>query len=166
MVVVGGAGGGRRFAAEGEFCFGLGRSGSGDGEFERPTGVAVDQDGDIYVCDYGNDRVQLFSAEGRYVEQFIGDYGLEHGLKLHPAGPDTGKKVAIVGSGPAGLACAYQLRRKGHACTLFESHGELGGMMRSAFPATASRATSWTARFSAFSTSAWRCAPTPGSAST
>ena len=86
-------------------------------------------------CEDGCNRNEVEDHVGiNAVEQFIGDYGLEHGLKLHPAGPDTGKKVAIVGSGPAGLACAYQLRRKGHACTLFESHGELGGMMRYGIP--------------------------------
>ncbi len=86
-------------------------------------------------CEDGCNRNEVEDHVGiNAVEQFIGDYGLDHGLKLHPAGPDTGKKVAIVGSGPAGLACAYQLRRKGHACTLFESHGELGGMMRYGIP--------------------------------
>ena len=59
---------------------------------------------------------------------------MEHGLKLHPAGKDTGKKVAIVGSGVAGLACAYHLRRMGHACTVFEAHDKLGGMMRYGIP--------------------------------
>jgi NADPH-dependent glutamate synthase beta subunit-like oxidoreductase len=86
-------------------------------------------------CEDGCNRNEVEDHVGiNAVEQFIGDYGLEHGLKLHPAGPDTGKKVAIVGSGPAGLACAYQLRRKGHACTVFERHAELGGMMRYGIP--------------------------------
>src|SRR5207302_4723388 len=51
----------------------IGRSGSGDGELNRPSGVAVDQHGDVYVADCGNNRVQLFDADGRYVEKFIGD---------------------------------------------------------------------------------------------
>jgi NADPH-dependent glutamate synthase beta subunit-like oxidoreductase len=86
-------------------------------------------------CEDGCNRNEVEDHVGiNAVEQFIGDYGLEHGLKLHPAGPDTGKKVAIIGSGPASLACAYQLRRKGHACTLFESRDELGGMMRYGIP--------------------------------
>ena len=51
----------------------FGKSGSANGEFSRPTDVAVDLDGDIYVCDRGNNRVQLFNAEARYVDKFIGD---------------------------------------------------------------------------------------------
>ena len=51
----------------------FGQSGSGDGQFNRPAGLAVDQHGDIYVADRGNNRVQLFDRSGRYVEQFLGD---------------------------------------------------------------------------------------------
>ncbi len=67
------------------------------------------------------------------VEQFIGDYALANNLKFQP-GPDTGKKVAIIGGGPAGLAAAYQLRRKGHAVTLYDDHDELGGMAKYGVP--------------------------------
>jgi NADPH-dependent glutamate synthase beta subunit-like oxidoreductase/Pyruvate/2-oxoacid:ferredoxin oxidoreductase delta subunit len=63
------------------------------------------------------------------IEQYIGDTALEKGYKLVPPGPDTGKRVAIIGGGPAGLSAAYQLRRYGHACTVFDDHPELGGMM-------------------------------------
>jgi NADPH-dependent glutamate synthase beta subunit-like oxidoreductase len=86
-------------------------------------------------CEDGCNRNEVEDHVGiNSVEQFIGDYGLENQLKLHPAGADTGKKVAIIGSGVAGLACAYQLRRMGHACTVFEAHDELGGMMRYGIP--------------------------------
>src|SRR5258706_13105016 len=47
------------------------------------------------------------------------DYALEKNLKLFAPGADTGKKVAIVGAGPAGLSCAQDLRRWGHAVTVF-----------------------------------------------
>ena len=67
------------------------------------------------------------------VEQYLGDYALEHGFTFQP-GPETGKRVAIVGGGPAGLSAAYQLRRKGHAVTLFEDHAELGGMAKYGVP--------------------------------
>lgn len=49
---------------------------------------------------------------------------------LPPIAPATGKKVAIVGSGPAGLSAAYYLLQKGHACTIFDDHEEPGGMLR------------------------------------
>ncbi len=48
--------------------------------------------------------------------------------------PATGKRVAIVGSGPAGLTCAYYLARQGHAVTVFEALPEAGGMMRVGIP--------------------------------
>jgi len=68
------------------------------------------------------------------IEQFIGDNALAKGYKLAPPGTDTGKKVAIIGGGPAGLAAAYQLRRMGHGCTVFDDHAELGGMMLYGIP--------------------------------
>ena len=67
------------------------------------------------------------------VEQYIGDYALEQSFAF-AAGPETGKRVAIVGGGPAGLSAAYQLRRKGHAVTLFDDHAELGGMAKYGVP--------------------------------
>ncbi len=86
-------------------------------------------------CEDGCNRNEVEDHVGiNSVEQFIGDYALEHNLKLHPAGEDTGKKVALIGSGVASLACAYQLRRMGHACTVIEAHEELGGMMRYGIP--------------------------------
>jgi len=86
-------------------------------------------------CEDGCNRNEVEDHVGiNAVEQFIGDYALENDLKLHSAGEDTGKKVAIVGSGVAGLACAYHLRRMGHACTIIEAHEKLGGMMRYGIP--------------------------------
>lgn len=67
------------------------------------------------------------------VEQYIGDTALANGYKFE-TGVDTGKKVAIVGGGPAGMAAAYQLRRMGHAATVFEKDPQLGGMMRYGIP--------------------------------
>ena len=63
------------------------------------------------------------------VEQAIGEHGIEAGLKLPQAGPDTGKRVAVIGAGPAGLSVAYQLRRKGHAVTIYDFNEKPGGMM-------------------------------------
>ncbi len=53
---------------------------------------------------------------------------------LPPRAIATGKRVAIVGAGPAGLSAAWYLQRKGHACTLFDSHPLPGGMLRYGIP--------------------------------
>lgn len=54
---------------------------------------------------------------------------------LPPRAPSSGKSVAIIGAGPAGLAAAYYLLQKGHACTLFDAQPEPGGMLRYGIPA-------------------------------
>ena len=55
-------------------------------------------------------------------------------IKPQPPGHKTGKKVAVVGSGPAGLACAQQLARVGHDVTLFEKNDRIGGLLRYGIP--------------------------------
>jgi formate dehydrogenase major subunit len=52
-----------------------------------------------------------------------------------PRAPSTGKQVAVVGAGPAGLAAAYYLAKNGHHCTLFDAHALPGGMLRYGIPA-------------------------------
>jgi len=85
-------------------------------------------------CQDGCNRNEVEDFVGiNSVEQFIGDSAIAAGYGFEP-GPDTGKKIAIVGGGPAGLAAAYQLRRKGHACTIFEANDGLGGMFRYGIP--------------------------------
>jgi len=85
-------------------------------------------------CQTGCNRNSVEDYVGiNAVEQFIGDYALKNNLAF-TAGPDTGKKVAIIGGGPAGLAAAYQLRRKGHGVTVFDDHDELGGMAKYGVP--------------------------------
>ena len=68
------------------------------------------------------------------VEQYIGDSACREGFRFERPEALSGKRVAIVGGGPAGLAAAYQLRRRGHASAIFESQPELGGMMRYGIP--------------------------------
>jgi len=70
-------------------------------------------------------------AIGR-IERFLGDHDLLCDIdeRCRPkVGEDTGKRVAVVGSGPAGLACAQELRRAGHGVTIFESLHALGGVL-------------------------------------
>jgi len=63
------------------------------------------------------------------LEAFVADYERRRGEARIPVGPDTGKRVAIVGSGPAGLACAEQLVQRGHAVTVFEAAPAAGGLL-------------------------------------
>ncbi len=85
-------------------------------------------------CQDGCNRNQVEDYVGiNAVEQFIGDTALANKYKFE-AGKDNGKKVAIIGGGPAGLAAAYQLRRKGYGATIFDNHSTLGGMMKYGIP--------------------------------
>ncbi len=70
------------------------------------------------------------------VEMAIGDFGLAHNLPLVKLSEESsGKKIAVVGSGPAGISAAYQLARRGHGVTVYEAHSEAGGMLRWGIPA-------------------------------
>ena len=68
------------------------------------------------------------------VEQFVGDWAIANKISLPPPAKETGKKIAVVGGGPGGLAAAYFLRRDGHAVTIFEAYNALGGMMLFGIP--------------------------------
>ncbi len=85
-------------------------------------------------CEDGCNRNMVEDHVGiNSVEQYIGDQALANNY-TYEVGADTGKKVAIIGGGPGGMAAAYQLRRKGHGVTLFDTQEELGGMMRYGIP--------------------------------
>jgi glutamate synthase (NADPH/NADH) small chain len=69
------------------------------------------------------------------IEHYLIDKGGENGWVLpQPAAKKTGKKIAVVGSGPAGLAAAQQLARAGHAVTVFEKNSRIGGLLRYGIP--------------------------------
>jgi len=69
------------------------------------------------------------------VEQAIADHGWKNGwIKPEPAEKLTGKRVAVVGSGPAGLAAAQQLARAGHEVHVFEREPKAGGLLRYGIP--------------------------------
>jgi NADPH-dependent glutamate synthase beta subunit-like oxidoreductase len=88
-----------------------------------------------HSCEGVCNRGKLDAAVGiNSVERFLGDEAIKRGWALPAAGPDSGKRVLVVGGGPSGLSAAYQLRRLGHAVTLVEAGPMLGGMMRFGIP--------------------------------
>ena len=82
------------------------------------------------VLAINNDAVGIKS-----IEHFIIDKGWKNGWVMpQPAAFKTGKKIAVVGSGPAGLAAAQQLARVGHDVTVFEKNDRIGGLLRYGIP--------------------------------
>ena len=82
------------------------------------------------VLNINNDSVTIKTIECQII-----DRGFAEGwVVAQPAARQTGKRVAVVGSGPAGMACAQQLARAGHAVTLFEKADRIGGLMRYGIP--------------------------------
>ncbi|MCX7951202.1 MAG: NADPH-dependent glutamate synthase [Clostridiales bacterium] len=63
------------------------------------------------------------------LERFVGDYVLENNIEVYEKKEQNGKKVAVVGSGPAGLSCASTLARLGYSVTIFEALHEAGGVL-------------------------------------
>ncbi len=69
------------------------------------------------------------------IESAIADRGWSEGwIKPQPAAIKSGRRVAVVGSGPAGLTCAQQLARLGHSVTVFEKQDRIGGLLRYGIP--------------------------------
>ncbi|MBE0534220.1 MAG: FAD-dependent oxidoreductase [Phycisphaerae bacterium] len=88
------------------------------------------------ACNRGNLDDPIAIA---YVKRFLSDWYAEHGEKPTPEQKrasitENGRRIAVIGSGPAGLAAALDLRKMGYAVTIFEKHGVLGGMMRIGIP--------------------------------
>jgi glutamate synthase (NADPH/NADH) small chain len=82
------------------------------------------------TLNYNDDAVGIKS-----IEHAIVDRGWQEGwIVPQPAAVKTGKKVAVVGSGPAGLAAAQQLARAGHDVTVFEKNDRVGGLLRYGIP--------------------------------
>jgi NADPH-dependent glutamate synthase beta subunit-like oxidoreductase len=90
-----------------------------------------------HPCESSCNRKEKDGAVGiNSVERFIGDYGIEHKLTAEPFEGAEGndKKVAVIGAGPSGLACAFQLARYGYGVTVFEGLPKAGGMLRYGIP--------------------------------
>jgi NADPH-dependent glutamate synthase beta subunit-like oxidoreductase len=89
-----------------------------------------------HPCETECNRKALEGAVGiNSLERFIGDFGLEKKLVPRKLTEEKrSEKIAIVGSGPAGLACAYHLARRGYPVTVFEAFPKAGGMLRYGIP--------------------------------
>lgn len=62
------------------------------------------------------------------LQRYATDHAMEHELRFFSPGPDTGKRVAVIGAGPSGLSCAAELRKQGHHVTVFEGRDVPGGL--------------------------------------
>ncbi|MFA7400718.1 MAG: FAD-dependent oxidoreductase, partial [Sideroxydans sp.] len=77
-------------------------------------------------CETGCNRNALEDHVGiNSVEHFLGEYAITNKLGFSTKAAPTGKKVAVIGGGPASLSCAYQLTLKGHEVTVFDDHEHL-----------------------------------------
>jgi NADPH-dependent glutamate synthase beta subunit-like oxidoreductase/Pyruvate/2-oxoacid:ferredoxin oxidoreductase delta subunit len=86
-------------------------------------------------CETGCNRNEVEDHVGiNSVEHFLGEWANANNLKFVAPETRSGRKVAVIGGGPAGLSCAYQLALKGHEVTVFDEHELLGGMMRYGIP--------------------------------
>lgn len=117
-----------------------------EGEFDRAAGIVLDDNSLPGVC--GRVCPQEAQCEGAcvlarkerpiaigHLERFVADRYRDHAAVPADAVPATGKSVGVVGSGPAGLACARDLIRRGHAVTVYEALHEPGGVLIYGIPA-------------------------------
>jgi len=90
----------------------------------------------FHPCETACNRAQVDEAVGiNGIERFLGDRALEEGWTVPVTAPPSGRRVLVVGSGPAGLSAAYHLRLAGHAVEIRDAAELPGGMLRYGIPA-------------------------------
>ena len=88
-----------------------------------------------HPCETACNRAEIDQPVGvNSVERFLGDVAIAKGWAFDTPKTETGKRVLVVGAGPAGLSAAYHLRRLGHGVTIREAGPLPGGMMRFGIP--------------------------------
>jgi 2-oxoacid:acceptor oxidoreductase delta subunit (pyruvate/2-ketoisovalerate family) len=89
-----------------------------------------------HPCEAQCNRERLGGAIAiHHVERFLSDWAAEQGIPPLTLKPTRSEKIAVIGSGPAGLACAYHLALQGYPVTVFEALPQPGGMLRTGIPA-------------------------------
>ena len=88
-----------------------------------------------HPCEGACNRQHVDASVGiNSVERFLGDEAIKRGWRFAAPPPASGKRVLVVGSGPAGLSAAYHLTRLGHRAVIHEAAAQAGGMMRYGIP--------------------------------
>ena len=80
------------------------------------------------ACVYNNDKQKPIEI-GR-LQRYAVDYVIKNNIYLFQQGRPTGKKIAVIGGGPAGISCAAELRKFGHAVTVYDANQEVGGLAK------------------------------------
>ena len=89
-----------------------------------------------HLCEDGcNRRLKDGAVAINALERFVGDFGIANGLSLSRlTAEQRSEQIAVIGAGPSGLSCAYQLARRGYPVTVFEAFSRPGGMLRYGIP--------------------------------
>ncbi len=120
-----------KFDSSGHFEHEWGTKGKGHGEFDLPHGIAVDTQGRVYVCDRENERLQIFDAQGGFLDSWKGAHlGKPYGIELGPEG-----HLFIIDGGSPSLkrelrGKAIELDTAGHVLGTFGSAGKAPGQFQ------------------------------------
>ncbi|MFH1734022.1 MAG: FAD-dependent oxidoreductase, partial [bacterium] len=89
-----------------------------------------------HPCESACNRKELEGSVGiNNIERFIGDIALDQSYTFPAPAEKFDEKIAVIGAGPAGMSCAYQLAKLGYPVTVFEAFPKAGGMLRYGIPA-------------------------------